>query len=53
MQKDLCNNCKNYFGDLKCLAFPDGIPKKILTGKNDHSEPLKSQDIPIVFEPKN
>lgn len=51
MTKDLCNNCKHYFGDLKCSAFPERIPDRILTGGNDHSKPLKEQDNDIVFEP--
>lgn len=50
MTKDLCNNCKNYLGDGYCLAFPIGIPKKILVGDEDHSKPLSDQDNDIVFE---
>ena len=51
MQIDLCGKCKNYLYDLKCIAFPEGIPEEILTGKNDHSKPLPKQDNEIVFEP--
>ena len=51
MDKDLCKNCVNYFTDLKCIAFPNGIPQEILVGDNDHSEPLPKQDNDIVFEP--
>lgn len=51
MQKLLCSNCKFYLGDLQCLAFIDGIPKDILLGDNDHSNPLPNQDNDIVFEP--
>ena len=51
MQKDLCFKCKNYFGDLSCMAFKE-IPEEILVGDNDHSEPLPGQDNDIVFEAK-
>ena len=50
MQKNLCNRCKNYIGNLKCFAFPGGIPNEIVIGKNDHSKPLKDQNNNIVFE---
>ena len=23
-----CNSCQHYFGNAKCIAFPNGIPKK-------------------------
>lgn len=32
-----------------CLAFPDGIPEEILTGKNDHTKPFKG-DHGIQYE---
>lgn len=51
MEIVLCNNCKNYIGDLKCLAFPNEISQEILNGENDHSKPLPEQDNDIVFEP--
>lgn len=50
MEITLCNICKNYFGDLTCQAFPSGIPKEILSGENNHSEPLENQSNDIVFE---
>lgn len=50
MEINLCQNCKNYIGDLKCKAFINGIPQEILEGKNDHSKPLKGQGNDIVFE---
>lgn len=53
MQKELCNNCKNYLGNLRCLAFPFRIPELILIRENDHSKPLPEQDNDIVFEPIN
>lgn len=50
MQKTLCSMCKNYLIDNICSAFPKGIPEEILTGENDHSEPLPDQNNDIVFE---
>ena len=50
MEIVLCQNCKNYFNDLKCQAFPSGIPDNILLKGNDHAEPLKGQKNEIVFE---
>ena len=35
---------------MKCKAFPDGIPEKILTGEHDHTKPFKG-DNGIRFEP--
>lgn len=43
-------NCINYLGALCCLAFPQGIPEKILLGKVGHKEPYKG-DHDIQFEP--
>lgn len=51
MQNKKCINCMNYISNLKCLAFIDGIPEKILIGDDDHSKPLPTQDNDIVFEP--
>ena len=50
MENNRCVECKNYIGDLICMAFPDGIPKEILLDENDHSKPLPEQDNDIVFE---
>jgi len=58
MEKILCSKCKNYISNLKCFAFPNGIPNSIATGKingirlinNDHSKPLKNQKNDITFE---
>ena len=50
MQNDRCISCDNYFGDLECQAFPEGIPEEILIGDNDHSKPLPDQKNDIVFE---
>jgi hypothetical protein len=46
----VCNKCKHYEGGGKCSAF-NSIPKEILIGDNNHSEPLPDQDNDIVFEP--
>jgi len=45
-----CSICIHYFGDKKCRAFPDGIPKKILTGNVRHVNPYEG-DHGIMFEP--
>ncbi len=52
MQADLiCLNCKNFNKDkFNCKAFKE-IPYQIISGENDHSEPLPDQDNDIVFEP--
>lgn len=45
-----CAMCEHYdFGGV-CEAFPEGIPKKILTGKHDHTEPYKG-DKGIRYKP--
>ena len=46
-----CTYCANYLEDEKCKAFPDGIPNKILAGKNNHLEPVEG-DHGILFTPK-
>jgi len=48
-----CPYCVHYTGDLKCEAFPDGIPKEILNGDNDHSIPLEEQENELTFERNN
>jgi len=50
-----CNNCKwvNVNDKLKCLAFPNGIPKKYLT-KKDHTKVDENQIGSYVYtEAKN
>jgi len=48
--KYLCVNCKHFRGANTCEAFPDGIPEKILIGKNNHDKPVRG-DHGIQFEP--
>jgi hypothetical protein len=52
IDKLLCSVCKNYLGNLSCIAF-EKIPQEILVGENDHSEPLPEQENNIIFEPIN
>lgn len=50
----ICDFCKNIIkkGNL-CSAFPKGIPKEIIEGKNLHQKPLPKQGNDIVFEKAN
>lgn len=45
-----CLTCKNYIDDLKCAAFPEGIPVEIIEDGEPHVEPIEGQDNEIVFE---
>lgn len=45
----MCIVCRHYVGRSKCKAFPKGIPKPILSGKNDHRLPYDG-DNGIRFE---
>jgi hypothetical protein len=51
----ICNNCTHFHREkhdsISCDAF-DNIPKEILLGTVDHSEPVKWQKNKIVFELK-
>jgi hypothetical protein len=38
---------------LTCQAFPNGIPREILDGSDEHKEPLEGQENEIVFEDKD
>lgn len=48
-----CFSCKNYLGNLKCQAFPKGIPADIKKGINPHIEPKNGQINDIVYEENN
>jgi hypothetical protein len=38
-QCDQCARCDHYRGLGECVAFPQGIPERIMTGGHDHREP--------------
>ena len=48
-----CASCEFLFlnGKKNCKAFPDGIPKDILTGEFDHRKKHPDQKNDILFEP--
>jgi hypothetical protein len=47
----VCFKCKHFRRfEGGCLAFPNGIPDEITSGKNQHSTPLPNQGNNIVFE---
>jgi hypothetical protein len=47
----VCLKCKHFKRfDGGCFAFPNGIPDDILSGFNNHSNPLPNQGNKIVFE---
>jgi hypothetical protein len=45
----VCMECSNYNTGKSCRAFPDGIPREIWLGKNNHTKPYKG-DHGIRFE---
>ena len=50
MTSDQCAICKHKEpGELKCKAFPNGIPQSIVEGLA-HDKPMYSQDNLYVFE---
>lgn len=50
----ICFDCQHFNddGSWTCKAFPEGIPDVILSGKNDHEEPLEGQNNDLVFTDK-
>ena len=50
MNNSQCLMCKHYYGLMKCSAFDDKIPEKIMTGLHDHTKPYPG-DNDIRFEP--
>jgi hypothetical protein len=50
----LCRFCMylhNLLGELRCAAFPEGIPKIITSGQIIHNEPLPEQRNTLIFKP--
>ena len=50
----ICLGCEHFNtldnDKLSCKAYPDGIPKEIITSEHDHTKPFKG-DNGIRFEP--
>lgn len=48
-----CLKCKHLapINDKKCVAFPDGIPEEIWTGKISHKKKHPDQKNDILFTP--
>ena len=45
----ICTQCKNYWGESKCKAYPNGIPDDIWQKKISHKKPyLQAND--TVYE---
>jgi hypothetical protein len=55
--KDQCKDCKNYWGNKRCLAFPNGIHSELLNGEHDHWKSYPDDDYPkdngVRFKPKS
>lgn len=45
-----CATCRHWAYALRCVAFPDGIPAAIRTGRRDHRKPFRG-DRGIRYEP--
>lgn len=45
-----CAKCRFYSHGIKCRAFPEGIPKAILTGRHNHTRPYPN-DRGFQFDP--
>jgi hypothetical protein len=49
MTGNQCQICAHYWGDLKCRAYPDGIPQKYLEGET-HDKVTDDQDGEDVYK---
>ena len=49
IKEPICFSCKNYIYWPYCMAFPDGIPKKIRDGKDNHKKNIRG-DHGIKYE---
>jgi hypothetical protein len=47
-----CFNCRYLQSDWKCLAYPEGIPMDIITGRTFHNKVLKGQEGEYIYTPK-
>lgn len=46
-----CGSCKHFVeDDYYCPAYPDGIPDRLLEGKDSHDEVRKDQTGTTVYE---
>ncbi len=44
-----CTHLHNLVGDLRCAAFPSGIPREITSGQLTHDKPLLEQENDLIF----
>ena len=50
----VCDFCKHITEKKKtCKAFPNGIPKAIIEGKNEHNKLFAGQKGSYIYEPIN
>ena len=52
IKEPVCLTCKHFIVWGSCGAFPDGIPKEITMGENNHTKPYPGDD-GIQYEPIN
>ncbi len=51
VNQPLCHTCQHWHGDLKCDAFPQGIPTGIFTNEWDHRYPVGG-DHGLLYKPR-